>query len=157
MWREQESDDGRDPYSKLCREGPRSRFLLERRREGRGCLVSPPDGFPVLSQALARWVPPRFDVSHPAPTSPSLAGKPTAGSCRLSTIMMVHMSRDARTPIAPSDGKAPRFCLECRCTACANPRSIRLAAFSRPLSRCSPLSHHPPLLYLFCVNTTRGA
>jgi hypothetical protein len=122
-----------------------------------GALASPPDGFPVLSQALARWVPPRFDGSHPGPTLPSLAGKRTAGSCGLSTTMMVPVSRDARTPLVPSAGKPPRFCLECRYTACANPRSIRLPAFSCPLSSCSPLSHRPPLLDLLCVNTTRSA
>ena len=55
------------------------------------------------------------------------------------------------------DGKPPRFCLECRCRACANPRSIRLPAFSRPLSRCSPLLYCPPVLCLWCVDETSSA
>ena len=43
----------------------------------------------------------------------------------------------------------PRFCLECRCRACANSRLVLLATFSRPLSRCSPLLYRPPLLCLW--------
>jgi hypothetical protein len=59
--------------------------------------------------------------------------------------------------VVPGDGKPPRFCLECRCRAFANPRLVLLAAFSRPLSRCYPLSYCPPLLCLFCVDGTSSA
>ena len=84
-------------------------------------LVSPPGWERAVSQLLPRRFLPCFDAFRPGPTLPPLAGKPTAGSCRLSTKRMVHVSRDAGTPGVPSDGKPPRFCLECRCRACANP------------------------------------
>src|SRR2546421_7454717 len=42
------------------------------------------DGFPALSQVLARWFLPYFDASCPGPTLPPLAEKRTAGSCGLS-------------------------------------------------------------------------
>ena len=83
-------------------------------------LVSPPSWETALSQvlpALFRRVPLRSDLA-------------TVGSCRLSTKMMVHVSRDAGTRGVPGDGNPPRFCLECACIACANPRSIPVLATS---------------------------
>src|SRR2546421_4674395 len=85
-----------------------------------GALVSPPDGFPVLSQVVARWLPPWFDVSSPDPTLPSLAGKPTVDSCGLSTKRRVHVSRDAGAPVSLSARKSPHFCLEYRWRARTN-------------------------------------
>ena len=165
-WR-QERSLGKRRFSDQMSQEPAQASFVERVPEAGSCssvgeravgaLGSPPDCFPVLSQVVARWVPPRFDMSRPGPTLPSLAGKRTAGSCGLSTIMMVHVSQDACTCGVPIAGKPPRFCLKCRCTACATPRSIRLPAFSCPLSRCSPLPHRPPLLDLLCVNMTRSA
>jgi hypothetical protein len=105
-------------------------------------LVSPPNCFPVLSQV----VPTFFDASRSGPTLPSLAGKPTAGSCWPSTKRMVHVSRDAGTRGVPGKGKLPHVCLDGRWRAFANPRSVLLAAFSRPLSSCSPMLYRPPLL-----------
>jgi len=103
---------------------------------------------------LARWFPPFFEASRPSPTLPPLTGKRTAGSCGLSTKMNVHVSRYAGIRRVPSDWEPPRFCLECRCRACANPRVALLAAFSHHPSRCYPLSYRPPLLCLFCANGT---
>jgi hypothetical protein len=48
----------------------------------------------------------------------------------------------------------PRFCLEGACTACANPRAVRLPAFSRPLSRGFPLVDRAPVLGLWCADGT---
>ena len=67
------------------------------------------------------------------------------------------MSRDAGTRGVPGNGKPPRFCLECRCRAWANPRSVLLSAFSRPLSRCFPLLDRPPVLGLWCAEETSSA
>ena len=120
-------------------------------------LGSPPDGFPVLSQVVARWVPPWYDVSRPDPTLPSLAGKPTVDSCRLSTKRRVHVSWGAGAAGSLGARKSPHFCLECRGRTCANPRWGRLPAFSRPLSRCSPLLYCPPVLCLWCVDETSSA
>src|SRR6266699_2849798 len=48
----------------------------------------------------------------------------------------------------------PPLRLECACTACANPRSVRLPPFSRPLSGYPPLLCRPPLLCLWCADGT---
>jgi hypothetical protein len=85
------------------------------------CLVCPPGGFPGGSPLLA--------ASRPGPSLPPPAGKPRAGSCWPSTKRMVHVSRDAGTRGVSGDRKRPRFCLECRCRAWANPRSVLLTAF----------------------------
>jgi len=70
--------------------------------------------------------------------------------------MMVHASRHAGTRVVPDDG-TPCFCPLYRCRACANPPSVLLAAFSRPLFRCYPLSYRPPLLCLLCADETSSA
>jgi hypothetical protein len=41
--------------------------------------------------------------------------------------------------------------------AFANPRAALRAAFSRPLSRCYPLSYRPPVLRLCCADGTSRA
>src|SRR6266480_220827 len=98
-------------------------------------LVSPPGWEAALSQmlpSLFRRVPLRSDL---------------ATSCWKAHCWLVRAiyeedgSRvhNAGTRVVPGDGKPPHFCLECRRLVCVNPRSIRLAAFSRPRSRCSPL------------------
>jgi hypothetical protein len=115
---------------------------------GSWCLVCTPGAFPGGSPLLV--------ASRPGPTLPPPAGKPHAGSCLPST-KMVHVSRDAGTCGVSGEGKPPRFRLECRWRAWANPRSIQLPAFSRPLSRCSPLSHHPHRLRLWCAEGTSSA
>jgi hypothetical protein len=79
-----------------------------------GALVSPLDCFPVLSQVVARWVPPWYDVSRSDPTLPSLAGKHTAGSCWLSTKKMIHVSWDAGARVSLGARKSTHFCLEDR-------------------------------------------
>ena len=134
---------------KLCREGPRSRFLLERRRQGRGCprftsrllhTQSFPRGFPPF-----RRVPPRSELatsSWKAQGRLVLAVHDNDGSC---VTGCGHMGGSQRW-------EPPCFCLEGACTACANPRSVRLPAFSRSLSRCSPLSAHAPVLPLWCAD-----
>jgi hypothetical protein len=71
--------------------------------------------------------------------------------------MIVHLEWKADPRVVSGDGKPARLCLECRRRGFAHPRSSRLAAFSRPLSRCYPLSYRPPLLRLFCVNETSSA
>ncbi len=124
---------------------------------GRWCLVCTLGCFPALYQVLPRWFPPFFDVSCPGPTLPTLAGKHTAGSCGLSTKMMVHVSHSAGKLVVPGDGKPPRFCLECRGIVCGNPRSIRLAAFSRPRSRYYPLLYRLPVLRLLCADEISSA
>lgn len=105
----------------------------------------------ILCQVLPRWSPPCFDASGPVPTLPPLAGKATAGSCGLPAKMMVHASRYAVTRVAPGAQKPPRFCLQCRCIAFANPRVALLAACSRLLSRCYPWSYRLPLLHSCCT------
>ena len=82
---------------------------------GQECLGRAPGGFPGGSHLLAAF--------RPGPSLPPLAGKRTAGSCRLPTKRRVHASRDAGTWGVPGDGNPPRFCLECGCRACANPTS----------------------------------
>jgi hypothetical protein len=106
---------------------------------------------------LPSWFPPFFDASRLDLTLPSLAGKHTADSCGLSMKRMVHLSRDAGTHVVPVNGSPPCFCLECWRMAFANPRATLRAAFSRPLSRCYPLSYLPPLLCLFCADGTSRA
>jgi len=76
---------------------------------------------PAGKQPFPRCFLPCFEASRLDPTSPTLAGKHTAGSCRLSTKMMVYVSHYAGTRVVPGDGKPPRFCLEYRCRAWANP------------------------------------
>ena len=159
----------RDNYSgrqKLLTFNTRASFVERVRKAGScsnvgeravGALVSPLDCFPVLSQVVARWVPPWYDVSRPDPTLPSLAGKPTVDSCRLSTKRRVHVSWGAGAAGSLGARKSPHFCLECRGRTCANPRWGRLPAFSRPLSRCSPLSSHPPVLRLWCADGASSA
>lgn len=51
----------------------------------------------------------------------------------------------------------PRFRLEWGCRAFANPRAVLLAAFSRPLFRCYPLSYRLPVLRLLCADGTSSA
>ncbi|HEX6477756.1 MAG TPA: hypothetical protein VF043_02845 [Ktedonobacteraceae bacterium] len=51
----------------------------------------------------------------------------------------------------------PRFCQQCRRRAFAHPRLVLLAAFSRPLSRCYPLSYRLPRLHLYCAEGTSRA
>jgi hypothetical protein len=71
---------------------------------------------------------------------------------------MVHLSRYLGTRVVVSgDGKPPHFCLECRCRAFTNLQSIRLAAISRPLSRCYPLLYRPALLHLLCADGISSA
>ena len=100
--------------------------------------------------AFFRRVPPRSDLA-------TSCGKARCWLVQAVHEEMVHVSRYAGTRVVPGDGKPPRFCLECRCRAFANPRLVLLAAFSRPLSRCYPLSYCPPLLCLFCVDGTSSA
>ena len=103
------------------------------------------NGYPLLpsfhlpagKQLFPRCFLPCFDASRLDPTLPTLSRKHTAGSCGLSTKRMVHVSHSAGTRGVPGEGKPPHFCLERRRIVCVNPRSIRLPAFSRPLSRCS--------------------
>jgi len=85
-----------------------------------GALVSPLDCFPVLSQVVAKWVPPWYDVSRSDPTLPSLAGKHTAGSCGLSTKKMIHVSWDAGARVSLGARKSTHFCLEDRWRARTN-------------------------------------
>jgi hypothetical protein len=119
-----------------------------------GALGSPPDcftpsPFPGGSHLLA--------ASRLGPSLPPPAGKPSAGSCWPSTRMRVHLSRDAGRRGVSGEGKPPRFCLECRGCAWANPRSVLLAAFSRPLSRSSPLLDRAPRLGLWCAEEISSA
>jgi len=58
-----------------------------------GALVSPPG----WEQPFARCFLPCFDASRLGPTLPPLAGKHTAGSCGLSTKMLVPVSHSAGT------------------------------------------------------------
>jgi hypothetical protein len=102
-------------------------------------------------------IPTFFCTSRPDLTLAPIAGKRTAGSCGLSTKMMVHVSRYAGTRAVPGDEKPPRFCLHCKCRAFANLRAALLAAFSRPTSRCYPWSYRPPLLRLCCTDGTSSA
>jgi hypothetical protein len=123
--------------------------------ERRSCLHKPPKEqiqkerllLPRFTpRLLVRRFPLFFEASRPSPALPPHTRKRTAGSCGLSTKTMVHVSRYAGIRMVPSDWEPPRFCLECRCRACANPRVALLAAFSRHPSRCYPLSYRPPLL-----------
>jgi hypothetical protein len=109
-------------------------------------LVCPPGGFPGGSYLLA--------ASCPDPTLPPPPGKPSASSGWPSTKRRVHVSRYAGTRGILGDGKLLRFCQECRWRACANPRSILLAVFSRPLSRCFPLVYCPLVLCLWWTDET---
>ena len=120
-------------------------------------LICAPSYFPALWQGLASWSPPWFEAFRPGPNLPPLAEKRTAGSCGLSTMMMVDLSQDAGTVVFPAMGNHPYFSLEGACIAYANPRSVRLPAFSRPLSRCSPLSSHPPRQRLWCADGSSRA
>jgi hypothetical protein len=157
QWRPERSFVKRRCSERTSQEPERASFV-ERVRKAGSCssvgeravaaLGSPPDGFPVLSQVgptLVRRVPPN-------PTLPSLTGKPTVDSCGLSTRMRVHVARDACTSGVPGNGNPPHFCLDCRWRAFAHSRSVLLAAFSRSLSRCTPLSSHPPELCLWCAD-----
>jgi len=149
-----------------------------------GALVSPPDGFPVLSQvvpALVRRVPSRSELAiscwkahgwlmwavHENDGSYVMRCAHTYCSQRWETTPLlpsatfVKSSNKNRSACRASLNCFSRFllsshlrnaALECRCIACAYPRSIRLPAFSRPLSRCSPLSSHPPVLRLWCAD-----
>jgi len=76
---------------------------------------------------------------------------------RLSTKRMVHVSRQASTPVVPGARKSSRFCLECRCRVCANPQVVLLAAFSCPLSNYYPLLYRSSMLRLLCANETSSA
>src|SRR6266699_5484354 len=108
----------------------------------------------LASRRLPRWFSPGKPPGGPGPSWPPLAGKSTAGSCRLPTKRMVHASRDAGTWGVPGDGTPPRFCLECGCRACANPTNVLFAAFSRPLSRCFQVLDRPAVLGLWCADET---
>jgi len=133
QWRQERSLGKRRFAQRMSQEPARASFVERVRkadscssfRGGRGCprftsrrLPSP---FPGSFHLLA--------TSSPGPTLPPPTGEPTVGSSWLSTMMRVHVSRDAGTCGVPSDGKPPRFCLECTCTARANPRSVLLPAF----------------------------
>jgi hypothetical protein len=142
QWRPERSLGKRRFAQRMSQEPARANFVERVRKagscssvgEGRGCprftsrlLPSP---FPGSSHLFA--------ASRPGPTLPPPAGEPTVGSCWLSTMMRVHLSRDAGTCGVPSDGKPPHFSLECTCTVSANPRLVQLPAFSCPLSRYYP-------------------
>jgi hypothetical protein len=60
-------------------------------------------------------------ASRPDPSLPPPTGKPTAGSWWPSTKRRVHVSPNAGTRGVLGDGKPPRFCLEDRWRAWANP------------------------------------
>src|SRR5947209_12460118 len=105
-------------------------------------ICSAPGGFPGGSHLLA--------ASRPGLTLPPPTGKPTADSCWPSTKRRVHVSRDAGIHGVLGDRKPPRFRLERRWRACANPQSVLLAVFSRPLSSCFPLVSCPLVLGLWC-------
>ncbi len=107
---------------------------------------------PALSQVLPRCFPPCFAVSRPGPTLLTPARKRTGGSCGPSTKMVVHVPRYVGRSIVPGDGNPPRFCLQGRSLACANPQSILPSACSRLLSRCNPYSFRPPLLCSSCTD-----
>lgn len=111
----------------------------------------------AFCQVLPRWFPPCFDASYPGPAAPSLAGKHIADSCSLSTKMMGHLAWDAGHIPCCGRWEPPRFCQERRRRAFAHPRLVLLAAFSRPLSRCYPLSYRLPLLHLYCAEGTSRA
>jgi hypothetical protein len=103
----------------------------------------------VLATSFFRRIPPKSD-----PTSYWNA------HCRLVgvfTRMMVHLPWHVSTRVALGARKPPSLCLQCRRLACANPRSILLAAFSRLLSRCYLYSFRPPVLSLLCANETSSA
>lgn len=109
------------------------------------------------SRLLPRWFLTFFDTSRPGLALPPLAWKCTADSCGLSMKMMVNFSWYAGTGVALGTRKPTRCCLECRCIACVNPTICRIAAFSRHLSRCYPLSYCLPLLGLCCADETSSA
>jgi len=119
--------------------------------------LSPSFHLPAGKQPFARCFLPCFDASRLGPTLPPLAGKHSAGSCGLSTKMMVYVSHSAGTRVVPGFGKPPHLCLECSRIVCVHPRSIRLAAFSRPLSRYYPLLYRPPVLRLLCADETSSS
>src|SRR5436853_2096473 len=124
QWR-QERSFGKRRFSDQMSQEPAQASFVERVPEAGSCssggeravgaLVSPPDCFPDGSHLSA--------ASRPGPRLPPPPGKPPADSCWPSTKRMVHVSQDAGTPGVLGDGKPPRFRLECRCTACANPTS----------------------------------
>jgi hypothetical protein len=120
---------------------------------GRWCLVCTSGCFPAFPRCFL----PCFDASRFGPTLSTLSGKHTAGSCGLSTKMMVPLSHSAGTRVVPGDGKPPHLCLECRRIVCVNPRSIWLATFSRPRSRCYPLLYRLPVLRWLCADETSSA
>ena len=68
--------------------------------------------------------------------------------------MMVHFYWYAGIRAVSDARKPPRFCLECRSRGCANPALVLLAAFSRLLSGCYPLSYRLPLLHWLCADET---
>jgi hypothetical protein len=108
---------------------------------------------PLPSWRLPRGFPPFCHV----PPSSELATSCWKAPCRL--VLAVHEENGSRVtgcghPWCPTRWEPPRFCLECRCRAWANPRSVLLAAFSRPLSRSSPLLDRPPRLGLWCAEET---
>ncbi len=105
---------------------------------------------PTLCQVLARWFLPCFDISRPGSTLPSPVGKRTAGSCGLSTKMMVHFSWYAGTGIALGARKPPRFCLECRCRACANPQVTLLLLFPSPVQVLPVVVPPSSAMLVFC-------
>jgi hypothetical protein len=70
------------------------------------------------------------------------------------TKMMVQCSRHVGTRVALGARKPTRLCLECRQRACANFTIALLAAFSRPLSRCYPLTYCPAVLRLCRADET---
>jgi len=107
-------------------------------------------GASQMVPALFRRIWPRSDLA-------TTCWKGHCWLLRLYTKRMVHVSRQASTRVVPGDGKPSHFCLECRCVVCVNPRSIRLAAFSRPRSRCYPLLYRPPVLRLLCADETSSA
>ena len=95
--------------------------------------------------ALFRRIRPRSDLA-------TTCWKVHCWLLRLSTKRMIHVSRQASTPVVPGARKSSRFCLECRCRVCANLQVVLLAAFSCPLSRYYPLLYHSPVLRLLCAD-----
>jgi hypothetical protein len=146
--------------SRLSRVGNPSTGSSESPLQGeasRWGLVCAPGCFPALSQVLARWSAPWFDASRRGPTWPPLAGKLAADSCGLSTMMMVHVPRDAGTCGVACDGKPPLLLPGGRVHSLRQPTIGPACRLSRPRSRCFPLSSRQPVLRLFCADGTRSA
>jgi hypothetical protein len=75
--------------------------------------------------AFFRRVPPKSDVAISC-------WKAHCWLVRAVQKMMVHVSKYAGTRAVPGDGNPPRFCLECRCSACATHHRSCLTPFPVP-------------------------